>query len=370
MCAFFEPARLERHRAFLKRELSDRPLFHCIIGFYMHQVFPRLSEDIPRGPVTPDQIRVDLFLEDCERLYQAYKELDDDFPFVGEAFVFVPWMEAIMGCPIQNSGTSMWAEPAVNDWETWHWEKPSLDSNPWAQKLLELTEALVEHSAGRYPVATTLMRGLADMLSAMRGPSRFPLDFYDCPDTIRRAAELCAEVWIEVGKAQLALIPASSTGYVGGGPGILFWAPDKIIWLQEDAMALLSPKIFREFILPLDRRICREFPYVGFHLHGSALWAIDDLVLVPELDVIELNYEAAESDVEGTFAGWRKIQEHKPLIIWGPCDPTIWRGHDTTPEFWLNRVWKEFPPRGLSIQTTGSTLEEALALKARILGAG
>jgi len=352
--------RIERHRAFLKREPSDRPLFGCNMGLLMHEVFPSLAKSIPAGQVTPDQIRVDLFLEECERLYQSFCELNDDYPFVGAAFIYVPWMEAIMGCPIRSSGTTMWAEPAVPDWETWHWEKPSLDRNPWALKLMELTKAVVEHSAGRYPVAPTLMRGPADMLSAMRGATRFALDFYDYPAAVRRAAELCTEVWLEVGKAQMALVPESSSGYIASGHGLRFWAPDKIIWLQEDAMALLSPRLFREFILPWDRRIASEFPYVAFHLHGSALWAVHDLVKVPELDVIELNFEAAPGGVEGIFTGWKQILEQKPLVAWGPYDPL--------PNSWLHRVWSEFPPRGLSVQATVSTLEEGQALTAKLLG--
>ena len=363
MSTFSEPDQLQRHRAFLNREPTDRPLLGCNIGFYMPQQYPAVAQSLPRGRITPDDIRVDLFLEDCERLYQAYHQLADDYPFIGAAFIFIPWMEAIMGCPIQASESSMWAEPAVEDWDSWHWERPSLDSNPWAQKLLELMGAVVQHAGGRYPVAATLMRGPADMLSAMRGHGRFPLDFYDCPDTVRRAAELCADVWIEVGKAQLALVPESSIGYMAGAHGLRTWAPDKVIWLQEDAMALLSPRLFREFFLPLDRRIAREFPYTAFHLHGSALWSIDDLVLAPELDVIELNDESALTDVEGTFAGWKKIQQHRPLVMWKEFD-----GDEFWP--WLDRVLEEFPLQGLSIQTTVASVEEGMAVKTRIMGAG
>lgn len=353
----------ERHRRFFDRELSDRPLLGCNLGFYMHQAYPALSAALPRGRVTPDDIQIDLFLEDCERLYQAHRQLDDDYPFVGGPFVYVPWMEAIMGCPIFASETSMWAEPAVDDWDLWHWEPPSLVSNPWAQKLLEVMAALVKHSKGRYPVAATLMRGPADMLSAMRGAVHFPLDFYDCPGAIRRAAELCADVWVEMGKAQLALVPTSSKGYVAGAHGLRIWAPDKVIWLQEDAMALLSPRLFREFFLPLDRRIAGEFPCVAFHLHGSALWAIDDLVTVPELNVIELNYESAQQDVEGTFAGWQKILKHKPLVIWKEYD-----GANFWP--WLDRVLEELGAQGVSIQVTVPGVEEGLAVQARVTSVG
>ncbi len=72
-------------------------------------------------------------------------------------------------------------------------------------------------------------------------------------------------------------------------------------------MALLSPQLYRDYILPVDQQIAAQFPCVAFHLHGSALWAIDELVQVQELDVLELNQEDARCDVAGTFAGGHKM---------------------------------------------------------------
>jgi 5-methyltetrahydrofolate--homocysteine methyltransferase len=250
----------------------------------------------------------------------------------------------------------------VADWTVCQLEHPSLDSNPWAQKLLELARAVVDHAAGRYPVAPTLMRGPADILSAMRGADRFPMDFYDCADAVSQAAELCADVWIELGKAQLALVPASLNGYVAGAHGLRTWAPDRVIWLQEDAMALLSPRIYRRFILPLDKRIASEFPHTAFHLHGSALWAVEDLAATSEIDLIELNFESAQCDVEGTFAAWKRIQQDKPLVVWKEfCGDEYWP--------WLHRVLDELSWQGLSIQITVATRQAGQAVVSRTLGA-
>ncbi len=351
---------LQIQRAFWNREQTSRPLFGCNVGFFMHQTYPTLVATLPKGLVKPEHIRVDLVLKDLEDLYQIHRQLDDDFPFVAVAFPYVPWMEAIMGCPVQNSGTSMWAETMIEDWSAWSWEQPSLQSNPWAQKLLELTEALVERSAGRYFVGATLMRGISDMLSAMRGARRFPLDCYDCPDVVHRAAELCAGVWVAVGKAQLDLLPCSPSGYVSGSFGLRAWAPDKLIWLQEDAMALLSPRIYRESFLPLDRRIAAEFPHSAFHLHGSALWSVNNLLASPEFDVIELNYDSGLCDADATFAAWKKIQMHKPLVVWKQFE-----GAEFGP--WLDRVAGELAPRGLTLQIMVDKVEQARMVRAEIL---
>jgi len=116
-------------------------------------------------------------------------------------------------------------------------------------------------------------------------------------------------------------------------------------------MALLSPKLYREFVLPLDNQLSALFPCVAFHLHGNALWAVDNLIHAPGVDLMELNLEAALCDVPGTFAGWKKIQEHKPLVMW-----RIYADDFAT---WLERIFQEFPAKGLSIQVTVRNLEEA-----------
>lgn len=315
-------------------------------------------ETIPRGLVEPQDIRVDLFLQDCEQSYCSHQQIGDDYPFVTAAFHGIPWMEAIMGCPIRSSPTSFWAEPVVADWQTWHWEARTLD-NPWAEKLLELVRALVEHSQGRYSVAPTLMRGPSDMLAALRGAKQLPLDLLDFPDLMRRAIDLCAEVWIDVGKAQLGLIPSCDEGYVAGDYGLKTWAPDKVIWLQEDAMALLSPQLYREFFLAVDRRIADQFCCSAFHLHDSGLWAVKELAQVPEIDVLELNFEATARDEEGTFAGWKEIQVSKPLVVWRLYEDDFWS--------WLARVLTELSWRGLSIQTTVRDVSEGKRVKERFL---
>ncbi|MDO8686033.1 MAG: uroporphyrinogen decarboxylase family protein [Clostridiales bacterium] len=349
---------LEKHRAFWEHRPSDRPLLGCNIGMFVHHHCPLTMKGIPEGIVKPDDINVQLFLEDCENLYLAHKELGDDYPFIASPFVFIPWMEAIMGCPVRASESSIWAEPCVNDWETWEW-KSIIGENPWMHKLLEIIEVLVKHAAGRFPVSATMMRGPSDILAAMRGAGQLPLDMLDYPDRMRNAVRLCADAFIEIGKEQLKRIPDSDEGYMDGDRGFRVWAPERLIWLQEDAMALLSPQIYREFFLPEDRRICNAFAATAFHLHGSALWMVDDLIASPEMDVIELNLEAANCDVEGTFKAWKKIRQYKPLVIWRLYDEDFWA--------WLDKVLNEIPAQGLSLQVTVMNLEEGKKVKSGFL---
>jgi hypothetical protein len=345
---------LHRHQQFWDRRPADRPLLGINVGFNLEDTFPRTMARISDGPVKPADIPVDAFLQDCDALARAHEGLGD-YPYVAAPFVGVPWLEAIAGCSIAASRNSFWAGPCVTDWRSWRWPESHLD-NPWAQKLLELMEALAANAAGRYRVAPTLMRGTSDILAAMRGGAALVMDLMDQPENVQPAIAGAARLWSELATAQLARIPPSADGYVAGAAALRTWAPDKVLWLQEDAMALLSPKLYRRHFLSADRQLSDSFPCVAFHLHGSALWAIDDLVQLPGVDVLELNLEDARCDLEGTFAGWRKIQQHKPVVLWRMYGPDL--------EAWLKRVLSELPAAGVSVQVSTKDRAEAATVGA------
>jgi len=338
-----------RHEAFWNRRPTDRPLWGVSIGFFLNEAYPHAMERIPPGPVHPADIPIEQILRDCDERFVLHQGLGD-FPCTCGPFSGIPWLEAIAGCPVMASPTSFWAEPSCNDLGAWRPSGPARES-AWGRKLLELMAALVEHAGGHYQVSPALMRGPLDILAALRGSSGLVLDLIDHPGHVAAALEHCAAIWEEIGRAQLALIPRSRHGYFALDGALRSWAPDKLLWLQEDAMALLSPDLYRRHVLPLDRKLSQSFRCVAFHLHGSALWAIDELVKVPGIDVLELNLEDALCDVEGTFSGWKKIQEHKPLVVWRKY------GSDFGP--WLERICRELLPVGLNIQVSVRNRAEA-----------
>jgi hypothetical protein len=344
---------LSRQRAFWSGAEVDRPLFGCHLGPNAADRHPAVVRSLSPGPLKPEDLRVEPFLEDCERLYRFHREFDLDYSFVGSPFPHFPWMEAIAGCPVMFSGTAFFAESCVEDWQRWRVPDQPLEG-PWGRKLLELMRAVAAHAKERYPVGATLMRGPADMLAALRGPSRLPLDLFDCPEAIRRAAEACADVWIEAGKAQLALVPESDEGYMAGAQAYRTWAPEKAIWLQDDATALFSPNLYRELLLPQIGRILDQFPCTGFHLHGKIAWGIDLLLSLPKLDVIQFGPDAGQR-MDELFPQSQRIQEHKKLVFL--------RCYEGDFPHWLGRVLAEFRPGGLSIQVQVCNAREGMIVR-------
>lgn len=340
---------LKRHKAFWNHEPMDRPSWGVSIGFFADEAYPHVMAKMKTGPIEPEDIHIEDLLIDLDKRREDLRGVGD-FPFTCAAISNIPWMEAIAGCPIMASPSSFWAEPCLNDFENWSWDRSALES-PWTKKLLELMRALAEYSGGRYQLSLAHMRGPSDILAAMRGAAQFAMDFMDTPDLVAPALQHCARIWREIAQAQLDQIPPSTDGYISLEWGLRAWAPDKLLWLQEDAMAFLSPRLYREYVLPLDRELSAAFPCVGFHLHGTSLWGIDELVQLPGINILELNLEPPPCDEEATFAGWKKIQEHKPLVIW--------RVYGDDFPSWLARVFREFQAKGISIQVCTHNIDEA-----------
>jgi len=353
---YLTPQREALYRAYLRRE-NPRPLFGCTLGMFTKEHYPRATAALPDRQLLPEDIDIEAYLADCDDLYLAHEKMNDDFPFVSAPMTSIPWMEAIMGCPIMCKDNSIWAEPCITDWAEWQ-PPEDLSENSWFRRLCQLTEAMVAHARGRYPVSVTLMRGPADVISAMRGAQNYVWDMIDEPEQMRIIAEKIADVYIAAAQAQLERIPDTEQGYLCGDQGMRIWQPQKFIWLQEDALSLLSPALYRQTILPADQKIVETFGHAAFHLHFNCLWMIDFLLDIPQIEVIELNLESAAVDLDATFAGWEKIRTKKPLVIWAQYDPDTFQS-------WMERFLREIPHEGVNFQIALFDRDPDLGIKVR-----
>jgi hypothetical protein len=228
------------------------------------------------------------YLDDCDRLFDLHEACGGDFIWSASAFWGIPWLEVALGCPIfaDHSTGSIHAKPPPNfagpD------SIPEFDANsPWMRKAVEFLVRMAERSGGRWPIGTTRMRGISDLLS-LYGGSDFILAMMDRPDEVKRLPRL-TDFWIEFGKLQLAHIPPFH-----GGVGSFYynlWAPPGTVWHQEDAAALLSPALYDGFIREHDDRIARAFEAVIMHQHPTKFVPTDFYLGMPflalELHIVE-----------------------------------------------------------------------------------
>ena len=213
--------RVEGFRRFYAMENRDGPL----VGFFWDTYYPwtryRAAADVPGGLFGPENLDPTAFLPDYRRLHEQCEVGGGDFIWSGSAFWGVPWMEALCGCPVladHQTGSARSRRPAEI-------ALPNLgDESPWAQKAAEFLRTLAANAGGRYPMGTTLMRGLSDVLAALYGSPDFVFFLTDHPTEADRVLSQIADLWIGFAQIQLDVIPELHGGvdgifYLSSGPG-------------------------------------------------------------------------------------------------------------------------------------------------------
>ena len=328
----------EKHRAFWRRNPVEFPITGnkrtnaFVLGDYEFPVLDR--------PLRPEDVNIPRALEWADALYAVGDGfLDGELVWGLPPLPGIPWMEAILGCAIwvSHESHSLWAAPWLDDWDALERVLP-LSSNAWYCKLLELTDALVRHADGKYPVTQTLMRGPADLAVALRGHERLALDLYDHPDQVKRLAQRCSDLWIEVARAQFALLPSFDGGHPA--PRLEVWAPGQVIRLEEDATILFSLKAYREFFQECDRRIVSNFQYAILHTHSANSKLVTGLLEIPELAAIQVSLDPTGPSVAQMLPILKRVQDAgKGLVI----------THELSDDA-LTPLLNELSPRGLALE--------------------
>jgi hypothetical protein len=346
---------LTRHEAFLRLAPADRPL----LGFWLGGYYP--AEQFSNGAgrwcdgqiLQPDDVAFADFAADYDALFRLHQEADDDFFYVGSAYWGVPWMEAILGCPVVAAGSNCRAEPCLD--ATADVRHVDLPANPWFRTLLRFTTDLLAFAAGRFPVCPPLLRGPGDCASALLGGMPFVMSFHDDAPRMTRLLSHCAQARRQVIRALHDVLPPWHGTHAAGGYPSKLWCRSTVAYNQEDSAALLSPDLFREFLLPIHEECCRAADVNFIHLHSSCLYPVDILLESRCYDVLEVNIDhpgGSSPTVTELLPTLARIQEkRRPLLLWGELPPSEWR-----------HLRKELSPIGLSLQPIVRTPQQAQAI--------
>ncbi len=274
----------ELHRRYWGREPADR----LLIGESREGTFflqPFLDLGIKAGPLSlADVPEPEAFIETYFRRMLRGAALDGDLYWVLKPPRALPWMEAIIGCGVHVSTTSlsMTATPpdVVPDLD-----RLDLATNGWLRLMTAFTRNLAQHFGDEYPAGHTLLRGPSDMLAALLGLS-FYTELYDHPEAVKRLARQCTDIWIQVLRTQYRQIPSYQGGHVAGTMGV--WAPGPVAVYQEDAAGFISESMYREVFWDCDRAIAEAFPYSLLHLHSASLRMLPAVLEIPSLTAVNV----------------------------------------------------------------------------------
>ncbi|MDW7675680.1 MAG: hypothetical protein SCK28_14220 [Bacillota bacterium] len=339
------------HLAFWAGEKTKRPLYGFSLGSYFPAKRYKAAANILNEGlhITPELLRVSDYMADYERMYQETLSVKQDLTLVASPYTGIPWMEAILGCDLIGGNSSIVAEPMNADWSE---IKPIIfdPENPWVQKYMEFFGALIELSAGRFPVGQPILRGPSDMMSCIRGHQQYAIDFLMYPEESMVLQDQVTNMYIQFIKHQQKMLMDFP-----GGTGFGFyslWCPGETIWFQEDASALLSPKIYAQYLKQADSKLTKVYPYNLIHLHPASLFALDEILTIASLKVIQINKDVGGPAVSELIPHFKKVVEGgKRLVVWG--DLTLAE---------VQEITYQVPLRGVCLHIVAEQIETAMEI--------
>jgi len=280
-------------------------------GMVVHVTAPRSApaEPLPPPAVTEDARAwwTDPKLQVDRQEYQMANRL-----FAGDAFphlmpIIGPGsLGTFLGARPEFSFETVWYEPCIEEPEAYGPIVLTAENNYWWDVHLAVYEEAARRPAGRYLLGMPDLIENLDTLAAMRGSEAVLLDLIERPAWVQaRLAEINEAFF-----AAFDLIHQRIRDADGGNTFIFdIWGPGKTAKVQCDICCMISPAMFRRFVVPHLARQCDWLDYSMYHLDGEdALPHLDALLEIDSLNAVEWTprgvYENRSDSPAGGDARW------------------------------------------------------------------
>ncbi len=219
---------------------------------------------------------------DWELSTRAY--LGDAFPFFNMDCFGPGVAGAFLGADLDNSSGRVWffprQEQAIEDI---HFAYDP--ENAWFKRVKAIYRAAVERWQGSVLVGMTDLGGNLDILSTFRPSDKLLMDLYDAPEHVERLLWEAHEAWRRLYDEINAIIAPVTPGYSDWGA---IYSEQPTYMLQCDFSYMISPKMFKKFVLPELDAACARLPHSFYHLDGvGQIPHLDMLLGISGLDGIQ-----------------------------------------------------------------------------------
>ena len=305
-------ASIERfERCFWSKQTTDRPPV-AVVPERIWTPIDYRREPFPEEYVTPEDVRAGAVATEYEACAVGRGVVTDDWMPFSAAWRGVPWLEAICGCRVRHSGGSLSPERFVDSPAALA-AAPVPASDAWLGRLRSETARLAAEAPADCWISTSIFRGCADVLAAMRGLDEFCLDLHDNPEALAAAAARVKRLHASVLDEHFRQVPPKLGGY---GHIFGYWAPGPTTVLQEDIMGLCSPGMYRDlFKCHTAELAARVGRYTLFHLHSTGYRHFRHVLDIPSIAGLQMTVEASGPPLRALVPALREILERSRLIL-------------------------------------------------------
>ena len=230
---------------------------------------------------------------DFTGLVKTYIQWMENVHFLADAYPCIPhsWgnrgtpmvMAAYLGGRVKFDDTTVWIDSVVEDWNKF---RIIFDlNNPMVQRSRRLLEAQRKLCPDGYLPFLPDLGDALTVFSLLRGTERLLLDLVEQPETIEHKIREYTTGWIEAHRYFWDIYHTRFPGDCSG----LIWAPGKTYICQSDFSTMISPAMFRRFVVPEIEQLSGYLEYIPWHLDGlEEIKHLDILLDLPSIRAIQV----------------------------------------------------------------------------------
>lgn len=191
----------------------------------------------------------------------------------------------LLGAKPKYEKDNIWYHSCIEDPDTHPPLRYEPDA-PYSRMLKAVLEAVVARSGGHYFVGMPAVVGNLDVLAALRGIENLLADLIERPAWVHQRLQEIETAFRQVFDEFYGILREEDGSMAFGY--FMLWGPGKTGLLQCDTAAMLSPKMFEDFVVPYLRQSVEYLDYSMFHVDGHQCLAfVDSLLAIEKLQAIE-----------------------------------------------------------------------------------
>lgn len=279
MMSFFETEQWseakKRYEAFWRVEAADRCLMYLTV-----------SENLQ-----PDNVDINTRWRNADYRIKRYLESLTKTTYYGDAFpnFFINFgpgcLSPCVGGRFELAEGTVWFDqnPVIKEWSDMSSIAFNENSDMW-QMICELTATSLQNK-DKLCTSMTDLGGTLDILASLRGSESLLYDLFDYPDEVLAAVNQLELFWEET-YSRLADVLFKEQGYMSTWMPI--WCEERYYPLQCDFSAMISPSMFKCFVLP---NLVKQTEFLEksiYHLDGPGeIPHLSHILSMPRLTAIQ-----------------------------------------------------------------------------------
>ena len=225
-------------------------------------------------------------------------------------------LAAFCGARLDNSSGRVWFFPPA--------EKPISEVHAvydpdsiWVRRIRDIYRAAIERWNGAVIMGMPDLGGPLDCVASLVGTENLLYALADEPEEVLRLTQEIQMAW-RTAYEDFAAVLAPQRGY-SDWSGLLSASPSYI--LQCDFCYMISPSMFRQFVLGSLRQDTEWLTHTIYHLDGvGQLVHLDDILSLERLDAVQWVYGAGKPKAAHWLDVYRRIADagKRMMVIDGP----------------------------------------------------